>query len=103
MQTKRDWAISLDEEKGRFFISDWDKLDVPDTQAFECPLCNGPLMHLVGEGGPLEDGEGTHVGLVAAGYEWTCPACRKLNTTSAAPTTGTVTCTQCNIEFAVNP
>jgi hypothetical protein len=93
---------TLEQEDGDFFISEWNRLDVIETEAIQCPECNEPLMHLVGEGGPLEDGEGTHVDLLSSGYEWTCPACQHLNTVSAASTAETVHCSECKIGFTVN-
>lgn len=92
----------LESEDGKFYISEYNRLDVLDTQAIECPVCNVPLMHIVGQGVPLASGEGTHVDLTSSGYDWTCPACQHLNTVSEAPATWAVQCAQCDIKFLVN-
>jgi len=86
----------LEEKDGQYYITEYNRLDILDTDAIRCPHCQGPLMHLVGEDAT------THVDLLSSGYEWTCPACKHLNTVSAASTTESVRCAECKIGFTVN-
>jgi len=48
-----------------------------------------------------ENTQAREVDLIASGYEWTCPACGKINTIDGY--NETVRCSQCRLSFRATP